>query len=209
MKIVLASTSPRRREILELLKVPFEVCAPTFEESSASPLSPTEEVCLFAREKAFSLKDKFPDSLLIGSDTLVKLAGKKFGKPKNPQEAAAMLRQLSGNTHEVLTAMAVLNSATGKMKECLSVAYVRMKVLSDQEISDYISTGEPLDKAGAYAVQGLGAKLIESVDGDYFTVVGLPLQHLAEILKDASVKISVDVEAIYSASGSQKVNASK
>lgn len=202
-KIILASTSPRRRELFALLKLPFEACAPNFEEVSVAHLSGIEEACYFAHEKAMSLKDKFPDALLIGADTIVELGGKKFGKPQNPQEAAAMLWKLSGKTHEVYTALEVVDSATGASHECVSEAHVRMKELSEREISEYIATGEPMDKAGAYAVQGLGKKFIESVEGDYFTVVGLPLLALAGLLEDASVEISVDWDEIYPASGSQ------
>ena len=108
-KIILASTSPRRRELLKLLKLSFDVCAPSFEEISNSRFSAPEEVSFFALEKARSLVEKYPDSLLIGADTIVALDGKKLGKPKDPQDAAEMLRQLSGKTHEVLTALAVVD----------------------------------------------------------------------------------------------------
>jgi len=197
MKIVLASTSPRRREILDLLQIPFEVCAPNYEEVSLADVSAEEESCLFAREKALSLADSFPDSLLIGADTVVKLGNRKFGKPKDPEEAAEMLRQLSGKTHEVLSALFVVPAKGGKEEICLNVTRVRMKALSEQDISDYVATGEPLDKAGAYALQGLGGKLIEKVEGDYFGVVGLSLRDLADILKHQSVKISVNIDEIY------------
>jgi nucleoside triphosphate pyrophosphatase len=209
IKLILASTSPRRREILELLKIPFEVRPPKFVETSDGKLSPEEEALLFAREKALSLKKEFPNSLIIGCDTIVEIDGKKLGKPRDEKEARAMLQTLSGRIHRVLTGLVVMDSQSGEFQEILSVAQVAMRSLSNQEITEYIASGEPMDKAGAYAVQGIGRKLIDHVEGDYFTVVGLPLRTVAQILSKLGVPISVDVEKIYSSSGSQKLKASK
>jgi nucleoside triphosphate pyrophosphatase len=208
-KLILASTSPRRREILELLKIPFEVRPPKFVETSDGKLSPEEEALLFAREKALSLKKEFPNSLIIGCDTIVEIDGKKLGKPRDEKEARAMLQTLSGRIHRVLTGLVVVDSQSGEFQETLNVAQVAMRSLSKQEIAEYIASGEPMDKAGAYAVQGIGRKLIDHFEGDYFTVVGLPLRTVAQILSKFGVPISVDVKKIYSSSGSQKLKASK
>jgi nucleoside triphosphate pyrophosphatase len=209
IKLILASTSPRRREILELLKIPFEVRPPKFVETSDGKLSPEEEALLFAREKALSLKKEFPNSLIIGCDTIVEIDGKKLGKPRDEKEARAMLQTLSGRIHRVLTGLVVVDSQSGEFQETLNVAQVAMRSLSKQEIAEYIASGEPMDKAGAYAVQGIGRKLIDHFEGDYFTVVGLPLRTVAQILSKFGVPISVDVKKIYSSSGSQKLKASK
>jgi septum formation protein len=191
-KVILASTSPRRREILDLLKIPFEVHAPKFSELSDPSLSSEEEARLFAREKALSLRKEFPNSLIIGSDTIVELNGKKLGKPRDDAEATQMLQSLSGKTHRVLTGLAVLDMKTGLIQEILSIAKVTMKASSEKEIAEYVASGEPRDKAGAYAVQGLGKKLIESVEGDFYTVVGLPLEGLVKLLKNFGSSISID-----------------
>lgn len=186
--LILASTSPRRRELLQQLKIPFAAHAPRFEEHSVPELSPQEEAQLFAREKALSLRHDFPNAIIIGSDTIVALGASKLGKPQDAQDALRMLTRLSGQTHEVLTALAVLDAASGEILETLSVAQVRMKPNSVAELEAYVATGEPMDKAGAYAVQGLGAKLIESVEGDFLTVVGLPLQQVVELLEELGIE---------------------
>ncbi len=190
-RIILASTSPRRREILQMLKIPFEVCPPKFSESSDSTLTPEQEALHFAREKALSLKEDFPDALIIGSDTIVELGGKKLGKPQNSSEAAEMLRSLSGKTHRVLTGLAVVDAETGDFQDSLSIASVKMRPFSESEIADYVASREPMDKAGAYAVQGLGGKLIAAVEGDFYTVVGLPLKDLARILTQFGVSTNI------------------
>ena len=197
MKIVLASTSPRRREILDLVRIDYQVHAPLFEELSDETRSPEHEAIHFAREKTFSLRELFPDSLIIGSDTIVALGEKNLGKPVDAEDAKFMLRYLAGRTHRVLTAIAVLEPKTARIRETLRETRVRMKPMMDADIEDYVRTGEPLDKAGAYAVQGLGGKFIDAVEGDYFNVVGLPLRDLAKILREFGVEISVDVEEIY------------
>lgn len=182
MKIILASTSPRRQELLSRLNIPFEVHAPKFDETSDPTLTAEQEALSFARAKALSLKNEFPNALIIGSDTIVEIDGKKLGKPRDVQEAAAMLRRLSGRLHRVLTALAVVDPRTGEIRESLSVAQVEMKPLKGEEIHGYIATGEPFDKAGAYAVQGIGGNLVAQVIGDYDTVVGLPLKELRRLL---------------------------
>ena len=188
MKLILASTSPRRIELLKRLNIPFEVHPPQFDESSSEKLSPEAEAILFARAKALSLKARFPEATIIGSDTLVVLSQKKLGKPETPEAAKAMLRQLSGQTHRVLTAVAVWHGPSGRLSEFLQEAKVTFKTTSEKEIEDYVATGEPLDKAGAYAIQGIGAQFIAAVEGDVGTVVGLPVKQLNKLLLSLPLK---------------------
>lgn len=178
MKLILASTSPRRIELMALLGLPFEASPPNFLENSQEAYSPEHEALHFAREKALSLRGRFPDALIVGSDTIVALGETKLGKPLNPQDAKRMLRLLAGKTHRVLTGLVVLDAISGALRETVSQTQVRMKSLSDAEIEAYVASGEPMDKAGAYAVQGLGGKLIEELNGDFYTVVGLPINDL-------------------------------
>jgi septum formation protein len=135
--------------------------------------------------------------LIVGSDTIVALGETKLGKPSDAEDATTMLRLLSGKTHRVLTGVAVVDAQTGAIRDTVRESLVRMKAMPDLEIEEYVATGEPLDKAGAYAVQGLGGRFITSVEGDYFNVVGLPLRDLALILGHFGIKITSDIQKIY------------
>lgn len=190
-RLILASTSPRRRELMAYLKIPFDCHAPNFEEKSDPALSPVEEAMEFARSKAASLVADFPTALIIGSDTLIALDGEKIGKPKDPEDAVAILEKLSGKIHQIFTAVAILDSATGKWACGLSQVTVSMQASTDAERRAYVATGEPLDKAGAYAIQGEGRHLIRAVEGDYYAAVGLPLHELAEALQDFGLNPSI------------------
>lgn len=195
-KIILASDSPRRRELLKFLNIPFEVHAHKFAEVIQASRSPEEEVRLFARGKAVSLRDEFSGALIIGSDTLVEWKERKFGKPENKESAVEMLKELSGKVHRVLTGVSVLDTAEGNFKECLEQTLVKMRKFSAAEARAYVATGEPMGKAGAYAIQGRGGELVESIQGDYFNIVGLPLHRLAEMLAEFGVKIPVNLEEL-------------
>ncbi len=197
MQIILASNSPRRRELLKLLEIPFEVKSPKFSEETQSHLSPEAEAVFFAEEKATSLREEYSNALIIGSDTIVELQGKKLGKPKDEKDALEMLMELAGKTHRVLTGVAVWDPTPKELRDCLAQTRVTMKNYSQAQAKKYVATGEPLGKAGAYAIQGEGGQLVESILGDYFNVVGLPLRDLAEILKKIGIKIEVDLEKIY------------
>jgi septum formation protein len=197
VRILLASISPRRREIFSLLGVPFDVVPPRYQEVSDARRSPEHEALHFAREKALSLAEDFSDALIVGSDTIVALGETKLGKPSDAEDATTMLRLLSGKTHRVLTGVAVVDAQTGAIRDTVRESLVRMKAMPDLEIEEYVATGEPLDKAGAYAVQGLGGRFITSVEGDYFNVVGLPLRDLALILGHFGIKITSDIQKIY------------
>ncbi len=182
-RLVLASTSPRRRELLAARGLKFEVAAPRFEERSDPSLSPAAEALAFAKAKAQSLKPDFPDALLIGSDTLIEFEGEKLGKPRDAADARAMLHRLASKPHLIHTAVALIDAADGREEAVLSQVKIRMNPSSAAEIEAYVATGEPLDKAGAYAIQGKGRELIAEVEGDYEAAVGLPTQDLIALLK--------------------------
>jgi septum formation protein len=178
----LASTSPRRGILLNSLGIPFETIAPQFEETPTD-LSVEKETLFFAEQKARSVAALCPDSLVIGSDTIVECDGEKLGKPADKRDARRMLKKLSRKTHRVITAVVLLDTSDGSFKKVVEEAFVTFRGVSDAEIDDYIATGEPMDKAGAYAAQGEAKKFINQIDGEVETVVGLPLKKLREWLE--------------------------
>ena len=182
MSIVLASASPRRRELLEMMGLEFEI-VPAKDELDAEGLPPAEAVAKIALGKAMSVaKLRAENDLVIAADTLVCLNGELLGKPKDEAEAFAMLKKLSGNEHQVYTGVAV--SQGDKSVSCAEMTKVRFCRMSDEDIKNYIATFEPMDKAGAYGIQGKGAVFIEGIEGDYFNVMGLPLHRLSLMLKE-------------------------
>jgi len=199
MNLVLASTSERRREILNLLGLPFQVAAPLYEEETLAELSPYEEVIRFSKEKARSVVHQFHDSLIIGSDTLIEFQGRKIGKPRNKQDAKEILTMLRGNSHDILTGVALYNTQDSSFKTSVEIIQVKMRGYSDREIEEYVASGEPMDKAGAYALQGKGRELIEKLDGDYLAAVGLALKPIAAYLTQLGIKPPHDIEEIYRA----------
>lgn len=190
MRLILASTSPRRRELLSRLGVPFEVIPPRYDEVG-NPDEPAEEqAARFALGKARSVAS--PDAVVIGSDTLVVVDHTILGKPTDRADAQRMLTLLQGRTHRVVTAVALL--APGHPDEVLvDVASVRMRPAGPDDIQAYVETGEPMDKAGAYAAQGQGARFIEAIDGDPTTVIGLPIQLVAEALQRFGIAVSTNL----------------
>jgi len=197
MNIILASTSARRKEILSLLNLPFKAVDPYYEEESLSDLSPYEEVVRFSKEKARSVAHKFPESVIIGSDTLIEFQGRKIGKPKDANDAREILKALKGNAHDILTGVALFNTQDKSCETHVEIIRVQMRGYSDAQIDDYVSSGEPLDKAGAYALQGKGRDLIAKLEGDYLAAVGLPLKPIAKYLKRHGIPLPVDVDKIY------------
>jgi len=177
--VVLASVSPRRRELLELLGLTFEVSPADLDETWRNGEPPAAHAERLAREKAAARAR--PGAVAIGADTIVVVDGAILGKPSGPDEAAAMLRRLAGREHEVYTGVAVAYG--GKTAAGASRTVVRFRALDDATIRDYVATGEPLDKAGAYGIQGYGAVLVERIDGDYFTVMGLALGLMVDLLR--------------------------
>ena len=181
MEIVLASASPRRRELLSLITEHFTVCPADADETLRdAPLG--EEVTRLSRLKAEAVQAQYPNAVCIGSDTMVTIDGLRLGKPKDADEAASMLRRLRGRTHEVLTGLAVLSPDGGAQTLCTRTE-VTFRDFSEEELEEYLATGEPLDKAGAYGIQGHGALLIEGICGDYYSVMGLPVAPLGVMLR--------------------------
>lgn len=185
-KIILASNSPRRKEILENLNIKFDVLSPDTDESSVDKMLPPElYVENLASLKAFAAaKETVLEKIIIGADTVVALDDKILLKPKDDDDAFNMLKGLSGRAHSVYTGICVVNSHTAKSCIAYEKTDVYFRNLDDDEITRYIQTGESADKAGAYGIQGLGSLFIEKINGDYFNVVGLPVCKLAKILKD-------------------------
>ena len=176
--VVLASQSPRRRQLLDLVGITHDVRPAHIDERYVPGESPRAHAERLAGEKA--AKVATPDAVTIGCDTIVVVDGDVLGKPGDAAEAARMLRRLSGRSHVVVTAVAV--TWRGRMLCAPEEVGVTFRSLSDWEIDAYIATGEPMDKAGAYGIQGYGATIVERVDGDYFAVMGLPLQRLTRLL---------------------------
>lgn len=185
--VILASASPRRKELLALLFKDFRVVPSEFNESEVpADLAPADHVLHSALMKARDVAEAHPDSLVIGADTIVVVDGVILGKPANPIDAMRMLDMLSGRTHEVYTGVALIHRGVERTGvECTEVDFAE---LGDEIIARYVDTGEPLDKAGAYAIQGKGVVLIESIRGCYPNVVGLPLAMLSNLLREFGVE---------------------
>jgi len=197
MTLILASTSPRRRELLALLGIPFDVKVPSFEERLVVDCPAIEQVQSFAQGKAQSVARKEPAAIVLGSDTVIELNHHVLGKPDDLAEARAMLRRLAGRDHYVRTAVALVCSARAIDVVALSTAVVRMKPFDERRHERYLGTRESLGKAGAYSIQGEGGDLVDSIDGDFPTVVGLPLRLIAQLFMQAGVSVPVDLDELY------------
>jgi septum formation protein len=181
--LLLASTSPRRRFLLREAGIAFDAVAPRDVAEDFPPdEAPEELVVRHARAKARSVAAASPSRLVLGADTVVALDGRVFGKPADEEKARLMLGQLAGRTHTVYTGLALVDGPSRREAAGVEATGVTMRPLEEDVIRHYVATGEPMDKAGAYAVQGRGALLVERVDGDYFNVVGLPLYRLSKML---------------------------
>ena len=179
-QIVLASGSPRRQELLKYIVAEFEIMPSDIEEIASG--TPKEQVLKLALDKAGDIAAKRPDAVVIGADTLVAIGDEVLGKPKDKNDAANMLRKLSADTHCVYTGIAVI--ADGNIKTRCVITQVRFNKMSDEEIAEYIETEEPMDKAGAYGIQGYGGKYIDRIDGCYFNVMGLPQSTVYDMIKE-------------------------
>ena len=188
MKLVLASGSPRRKELLEMLGLEFEICPAKGEEKTEEGLSPREIVTALASAKAKEVAAKYPeDTAVIAADTIVWADEQMLGKPRNEADAVRMLELLSGKTHSVFTGICV--AFGGEMLTCAEETGVCFRKLGRDEIEAYVSTGEPMDKAGAYGIQGLAGIFVRELRGDYFNVVGLPICALTELLRSFGLRI--------------------
>ena len=199
MRVILASTSPRRREIIALLGLPFDVIAPDFHELVSGHRPVADEVLDFAIGKAAAVARNQPGSIVIGSDTMILVDGSKIGKPNDADEAREILRSLSGKTHVIFTSVAIIDGAGGPGLKTVQEVLVTMHAYSDADIERYLACDESLDKAGAYSIQGEGRALIESIRGDYLAAVGLPLKPIADYLKSRGVAFPLDVGRLYAA----------
>lgn len=195
--VVLASTSPRRKDLLALLQVPFDVAEPSFVERLRPGASPEVQAKQFADGKAASVAGQFPRQLTLGSDTLIAVDGDVLGKPADLAEARTMLRRLRGRTHLIYTAVALRRQADAVQVIGCERVRVWMKAFGETELDAYLHTGESLGKAGAYSIQGIGGRFIETIDGDYTAAVGLPLRLTADLLRRQGVAVPVDVDELY------------
>jgi septum formation protein len=180
-RLILASQSPRRAELLKRLGLEFEILPAEVDESYLGDEMPADHAERLAREKAIAIARQHPEALVIGADTIVIIDGDLLGKPRDRADAVRMLRRLADREHQVYTAVAVawgtrLHSAVEPVK-------VRFRPLDDRECEEYVETGEPMDKAGAYGIQGFGSALVESIQGDYFAVMGLPVVCTLRLLR--------------------------
>ena len=191
MRVILASKSPRRRELLGEIFEKFEIITSDADESLSADIHPREGVRILAVRKGEGVAKENPDALVISSDTLVELDGVPLGKPRDEKDAANMLRALSGNTHRVHTGVAV--HYNGRVLDGVDTTAVIFREISDAEIEEYIASGEPMDKAGAYGIQGGAALFAQRLEGDYFNVVGLPLCRLHQMLTKLAPELMEDI----------------
>ncbi|GAC1356169.1 MAG: Maf family nucleotide pyrophosphatase [Vulcanimicrobiaceae bacterium] len=180
--IILASASPRRLELLRSIGLDLEVVPSTYAEPAIEHLSPRELAIAHAHEKAREVASRRTDLPIVASDTVVDVDGVAYGKPVDAAGAARMLRTLSNRVHTVHTAFTFIDHASGTQVAGIESTSVRFFPLSDEEISSYVASGEPMDKAGAYGIQGIGATLVERIDGDFYTVMGFPLGRFVRTL---------------------------
>ncbi len=185
--IILASTSPRRKELLAKTGVDFEVLAGDYEEDMTLPLSPLELAKHLSLGKAESVAKDNPDAVVIGADTFVAFGEHVLGKPHTKEKAKEMLQMLNGKQHSIITGFSIVHKSAGKIVSEAIEAKVYFRNLTESEIDEYISTGEPLDRAGGYAIQGGGAKFVEKIEGDYDTIVGLPVIEVVKALKEFGI----------------------
>lgn len=185
MNIILASQSPRRKELLSLMGLRFSVVTSNVQETPPAGATPAETVCALAQQKAEAVAAMYPKDCVIGADTIVYLDGEILGKPHTPERAKQFLQRMQGRSHTVYTGVAVITA--GKADVRYATTDVTFVPMTEREIDWYVSTGDPLDKAGAYGVQGPFGVFVQSITGNYFNVIGMPLPLLYRMLLDAGV----------------------
>jgi len=185
-RVILASASPRRRELLSLVGIPHIVEPADIDESYRDGEEAPQHAERLAREKAATIAARYPDAVVIAADTIVLIDGLVLGKPSDDADAERMLGMLSAQTHVVLTAVAV--TYRGELRSGVESVRVTFRALTRERIRGYIATGEPMDKAGSYGIQGYGATLVERIDGDYFAVMGLALGRMIDLLAELGVR---------------------
>ena len=187
--IILASASPRRKELLRLTRLKFRVDASAYEENLHLKLKPHKLARFLSKEKARRVAGKYKDAIIIAADTFIVFKNRFLGKPRSAAEAKKMLRALSGKAHSVITGFTIIDTGSNKTISRSVETKVYLKKLTAKEIDAYVGTKEPLDKAGAYAIQGLGSVIVRKIEGDYFNVIGLPLGSLVEGLKKFGISV--------------------
>jgi septum formation protein len=187
--IVLASASPRRKELLLLTGLRFTVDASDYEEDLELKLAPHDLARHLSLEKASAVSHKYHNAIIIAADTFIVFRKGLLGKPHTEREAVRMLAMLNGKAHAVITGYTVLDTETGRKISRSVETKVWFRKMAIEELRAYARTGEPLDKAGAYAIQGLGSLIVKKIEGDYFNVIGLPLASLAETLKKFDISV--------------------
>ncbi len=186
MELILASQSPRRRELMGFFRLPFVIRAADIDEAMDPARPPYEEVARVSGAKAEAIR-RDPADVVIAADTIVVCNGKVLGKPKSQDQAARMLELLSGRDHQVMTGLTVLQG--DRRVSCTEVTAIHFRTLTQEEILAYVATGEPMDKAGAYGIQGGAALFVQGIEGDYYNVMGLPVCRLGGILREFGLKI--------------------
>lgn len=186
--LILASTSPRRKELLESVGFRFHLTKPNYDESTldASKLKVEDYVLQLARNKAASAFSEYPLDVILAADTIVVLGHELIGKPKDEADAVAILKKLAGKTHQVYTAVYIISNEN--QTGFVEVSNVTFKPMSDEDILAYVATKEPMDKAGAYGIQGYGSQYVEGYDGDFHTIMGLPLRRVIQTLSEFGIK---------------------
>jgi septum formation protein len=187
-EIILASSSPRRRYLLSLVRLKHTVVHPVVSEEDYSDDDPARHVLALSRLKARSVRSGIDQGYILGADTIVVLDGHILGKPASKADARGMLGRLAGHQHDVYTGMTLIDAASGTEVQGYERTHVTIRSMTPAEIDAYIATGEPMDKAGSYGIQGYGAAIVEKVDGCYFNVVGLPLVRLLYLMRDLDKK---------------------
>ena len=191
MNVILASQSPRRKELMGLFHIPFTVCVPQADETMDPALSPADAVGQVSRRKALAVP-RGREDVVIAADTIVVCCGQILGKPRDTEDARRMLRLLSGRDHQVMTGMTVLRG--DRCTVCTEITDIHFRPLTDREIDAYIATKEPMDKAGSYGIQGGAALFAEGMRGDYYNVMGLPVCRLGQILREIAPELTEETE---------------
>ncbi len=189
-KIILASASPRRKEILRKTGLNFSICTSDYKEDINLSLKPRALAKFLSRKKAETVAHKYENAIIIAADTFIVFKNRLLGKPHTAKEAEKMLNMLNGKAHSVITGFTIMDTASKKILSRSVETKVYFKKLGRKEINAYVRSKEPLDKAGAYAIQGLGSVFIERIDGDFLNVVGLPLLALTESLKKFGITVA-------------------
>lgn len=189
-KIILASASPRRKEILRKTGLNFSICTSDYKEDINLSLKPRALAKFLSRKKAETVAHKYKNAIIIAADTFIVFKNRLLGKPHTDKEAEKMLNMLNGKAHSVITGFTIMDTASKKILSRSVETKVYFKKLGRKEINAYVRSKEPLDKAGAYAIQGLGSVFIERIDGDFLNVVGLPLLALTESLKKFGITVA-------------------